>query len=59
MSMKNFIDTIVDRTRDLPACSTVPQPTAPLRAPHVPETTNFKHVISVSHLGRFRFFKKF
>ena len=31
--MKNFNDTIGNRTRDLPACSTVPQPTAPLRAP--------------------------
>jgi len=31
MLMKNFKDTIGNRTRDLPACSTVPQPTAPLR----------------------------
>jgi hypothetical protein len=31
--MKNSSDTIVNRTRDLPACSTVPQPTAPPRAP--------------------------
>ena len=29
MSMKNSSDTIGNRTRDLPACSTVPQPTAP------------------------------
>ena len=28
--MKNSIDTIGNRTRDLPACSAVPQPTAPL-----------------------------
>jgi len=34
MSMKNFNDTIENRTRDLPACSAVPQPTAPPRAPH-------------------------
>jgi hypothetical protein len=27
--MKNSIDTIGNRTRDLPACSAVPQPTAP------------------------------
>jgi hypothetical protein len=27
MSMKNFIDTIGNRTRDLPAYNTVPQPT--------------------------------
>ena len=30
--MKKSIDTIGDRTRDLPTCSAVPQPTAPLRA---------------------------
>ena len=33
MSMKNSIDTIGNRTRDLPTCSAVPQPTAPPRAP--------------------------
>jgi hypothetical protein len=33
MSMKNSNDNIGDRTRDLPACSAVPQPTAPPRAP--------------------------
>jgi len=33
ISMKNFHDTIGNRTRDFPACSAVPQPTAPLRAP--------------------------
>ena len=33
MSMKNFNDTIGNRTRDLPACSAVPQQTAPPRAP--------------------------
>ena len=31
--MKNSNDTIGNRTRDLPACSAVPQPTAP---PHIP-----------------------
>jgi len=31
--MKNSIDTIGNRTRDLPACSAVPQPTALPRAP--------------------------
>ena len=35
MSMKNFIDTIGNRTHDLPACSAVPQPTAPSRAPFI------------------------
>ena len=29
--MKNSSDTIGNRTRDLPACSAVPQPTAPPR----------------------------
>ena len=29
-------DTIGNRTRDLPACSAVPQPTAPPRSPHLP-----------------------
>jgi hypothetical protein len=29
MSMKNFSDIIGNRTRDLPTCSAVPQPTAP------------------------------
>ena len=33
MSMKNYNDTIGNRTRDLPVCSAVPQPTAPPRAP--------------------------
>jgi hypothetical protein len=35
--MKNSIDTIVNRTRDLPASSAVPQPTAPQRAPMTAE----------------------
>ena len=33
MSLKNSNDTIGNRTSDLPACSAVPQPTAPPRAP--------------------------
>jgi hypothetical protein len=33
MSMKNSSDTIGKRTRDLPASSTVPQPTVQLHAP--------------------------
>jgi len=33
MSMKISSDTIGNRTRDLPAGSAVPQPTAPPRAP--------------------------
>ena len=34
MSMKNSNDTIGNRTHHLPACSAVPQPTAPPRAPN-------------------------
>jgi len=33
MSMKYSNDIIGNRTRDLPICSAVPQPTAPPRAP--------------------------
>ena len=33
--MKKSNDTIGNRTRDLPTCSIVPQPTALPRAPHV------------------------
>jgi hypothetical protein len=36
MSVKNSNDTIGNRTRDLPACSAVPQPTATLRQPQIP-----------------------
>jgi len=35
MSMKNSNDTIWNRTRDLPACSAVPQPTAYPKIPLV------------------------
>jgi len=33
--MKISINTIGNQTRDLTACSTVPQSTAPPRAPHI------------------------
>jgi hypothetical protein len=33
MSVKNPSDSIGNRTRDLPACSAVPQPTTPRRTP--------------------------
>jgi hypothetical protein len=36
--MKNSNDTIGNRTRDLPACSAVPRPTAPTRIHRVNET---------------------
>jgi len=35
MSMKNSNDTIGNRTRDLPACSAVPQPTTPPQVQYV------------------------
>jgi hypothetical protein len=36
--MKNSSDTIVNRTRDIPACSAMPQLTTPL---HAPESDNY------------------
>ena len=36
MSMKNSSDTIGNQARDLPACSVVSQPTAPLGPPQIP-----------------------
>jgi hypothetical protein len=44
MSMKNSSDSIGNRTRDLPACNTVPQPNATPRAPADKEMfiNNFK-----------------
>jgi len=49
MSMKNSNDTIGNRTRDLPACSAVPQPTALPRAPILPyiHSENTKRVSSL------------
>jgi hypothetical protein len=41
--MKNSNDTIGNRTRDLPTCSAVPQPTAPPRAP----IYQYTHLISL------------
>jgi hypothetical protein len=40
MSMKNSSDTIRNWTRDLPLCSTVPQPNAPPRTPKVLRINN-------------------
>jgi len=44
VSMKNSNDTITNRTRDLPACSAVLQPTAPPRAPYVLVVSFYKLV---------------
>ena len=42
--MKNSIDTMGHRTRNLPACSTVPQPSAPPRTPSgVTKVTHNRH----------------
>ena len=42
--MKNSNDSVENRTRDFPACSAVPQPTAPPRAPLLEiNTVNTKH----------------
>jgi hypothetical protein len=46
MSMKNSNDTIWNRSRDLPVCSAMPQPTAPPRAPvHICKDINILEVI--------------
>jgi hypothetical protein len=43
--MKNFVDTIGNRTRDLPASSEVPQPPAPPRAPRICKIINTHYFI--------------
>jgi hypothetical protein len=43
--MKNSNDTIENRTRDLPTCSAVPQPTAPPRAPTRTDDYQKLHVV--------------
>ena len=48
MAMKNSNDTNGNRTRDLPACSAVPQPTAPPRAPHYLQGTCRKESVTCS-----------
>jgi len=48
--MKNSNDTIGNRTRDLPACSSMPQPSAPSRAP-TPIRTATKCLIHCVILG--------
>jgi hypothetical protein len=41
--MKNYDDTIGNRTHDLPTCSPVPQPAAPPHAPHSKQICIEKH----------------
>ena len=45
--MKNSNDTIGNGTRDLPACSAVPQPTAQPRTPTRPGTFIIKYILDV------------
>jgi len=53
--MKISDDTIGNRTRDLPACSAVPKPTAP---PHVPQysvyqTNLFPQILTIGYMVSF------
>ena len=62
MSMKKSNDTIGNRTRDLPACSAVSQPTAPPRAPLYttigtyyssnPTRTTYSHLKRIASISR-------
>jgi hypothetical protein len=47
--MKNSKDNIGNSTRNLPACSAVPQPTAPPRASHIQVVTIFMNRSLSSH----------
>jgi hypothetical protein len=47
-SMKNSNDSIGNQTRDVPACSAVPQPTAPPRAPLSACTLKIEPVVNLS-----------
>jgi hypothetical protein len=48
--MKNSNDTIGNRTRDLPDCRTVPQPTAPSRTPNKQLHKMYNQNHSILHL---------
>jgi len=48
--MKNSSDTIGNRTRDLPACSAVPQPTASPRALEMDPGGSEKHTLGITAL---------
>ena len=51
VTMKNCSDAIGNRTRDLPTCSAVPQPTALRRAPHELGVQNFIKKGHLMHFG--------
>jgi hypothetical protein len=45
MPMKDFSDVIGNRTHDLPACTTVPQPTEPPHAPDIVQYSIISYMI--------------
>ena len=51
MSMKKSNDTIGNRTRDLPACSALPQPTAPPSAPTAKHLGEIVQMCLMNKLG--------
>ena len=53
--MKNFNDTVGNRTRDLPNCSAVPQPTTPLRL--VELYTGKSYHKSIENVAKFKYLK--
>jgi hypothetical protein len=55
MSMKNSSDTIGNRTCDLPACSTMPQPTALPRASKHKKNhiSRLRRIFSITALGTY------
>jgi hypothetical protein len=52
MSMKNYNCTIGNRTRELPVCSAVPQPTAPPAACHNVRVNIELADLNISHSGK-------
>jgi hypothetical protein len=50
VSIKNSIDAVGNRTRELPFCSTLPQPTAPARVPYLNKRIILFLTLSVSQL---------
>jgi hypothetical protein len=48
--MKNSIDTMGNRTRNLPACSAVPSPTVPLCTPNLTVTVTYTVTYDAAHV---------
>ena len=55
--MENCNDTMGNRTRDLPACSAVPQPTALRRAPEIDVFSEIQ-IKEVNRQGEMSYFKR-